>query len=160
MSRLTTKRKIGYECPENCNGVCGACDKWAKIISKLGQLEDLMEKYHCDDIRHLEQKLELDLIHQSELRKASYKLMSLENKLKNAIVPKFDIQDTVYMIGINNEILEGQIDVFDYYRKKYSVYFYGEDEIKCLGDEWCLETELFATKEEAEKKLEELKNDK
>lgn len=39
------------------NGYYGDIDVYQKSYIKLGMLEDIMEKYHCNDIEELEKKL-------------------------------------------------------------------------------------------------------
>jgi hypothetical protein len=82
------------------------------------------------------------------------RLNYLEEQLKNAIVPKFNYHQVIYVL-CNDEIIKGQIDCFDYYNKKYLIYLMGFG----LGNEWCYEYEVFATKEEAETKLKELRGE-
>lgn len=129
MERLTTKI---YDNNGNQQNIYDwSCVSSLEYNKKLGKLEDLMEKYNCDDIE------------------------DLENKLKNAIVPKFKIGQEVWYIDsrmnsfgeIKNKIYSyviAQIEGLDFR-------YYGNDGL------YCNEDELFATTEEAEKKLEELK---
>lgn len=82
------------------------------------------------------------------------KIAEIEEHLKNAVIPKFKIKQTVYsMLGFT-EIFKGQIDVFDYYTQRYWVFF-GDD----IGCEWLYESELFRTKKEAQAKLKELQGE-
>ena len=86
----------------------------------------------------------------SLLNQQDHRIAELEEQLKNA-TPKFNYHQVVYVL-CNTDIIKGQIDCFDYYNKKYLIWTmeFG------LGNEWCYEHELFATKEEAQAKLKEL----
>ena len=63
---------------------------------------------------------------------------------------EFQYRQTIYAI-LDYEIYKGEIDAYDIYSKKYLVYFETD-----LGNEWCEENILFATREEAEAKLKEI----
>ena len=78
----------------------------------------------------------------------------IKEQLKRVKPPKFKHHQIVYAVA-NTDILRGQIEVYDFYEKKYLIHFYGIDDVNCLGDEWCYEHELFATKTKAQKHLEE-----
>lgn len=175
MERLTIKRKpFGYVVEDrqyqnlittaNISDDQSGCVltypiSFGKAIDELGQLEDLMEKYRCDDIEHLEQKLELDLVHQNELCKLSYKLMSLENQLKNAIVPKFRVGQRVWCVDTwHKSIGVYEIETIFYHRNK-TITYYVVDDLDLDLDSFN-EENIFATKEEAEKKLEEIRNER
>ena len=90
-----------------------------------------------------------DLDKEFECKKENLKLhqriAELEEQLKNAIVPKFKYHQVVYAPFSSTDYYEGIIDVFDYYQKRYLVFF-GDD----VGNEWCYESEIFATEEEAQ----------
>lgn len=95
-----------------------------------------------------------ELMHERKRLENDY--MKLQEQLKKIKPPKFKYRQIVYAVAIT-DILKGQIDVFDFYEKKYLIHFYGIDDVNCLGDEWCYEKELFATEAEAQKYLEERK---
>lgn len=88
---------------------------------------------------------------QNQQRIIELKKEILELK-KNTIAPKFKKEDYVYVIYSDENILKGQIDVFDYYTNRYFIFF-GED----IGSDWFSENLLFTTKREAQKKLKENK---
>ena len=81
------------------------------------------------------------------------RIAELEEQLKNA-TPKFKYHQVIYVL-YNNEIIKGEIDSFDYFNKNYLVFLMKFD----LGNEWFYEHEIFATKEDALKKLKELKGE-
>lgn len=91
--------------------------------------------------------------------KLSIEVSELKEQLRNAIskTPKFGWHQFVYFPDLEtNEILKGQIDIFDCYTRRCLVHFgNSEDELNCMGDCWCSEDELFATRKEAEKTLAE-----
>lgn len=78
----------------------------------------------------------------------------LEKELANFIEPKFKYEDYVYAVFTDTDIFKGQIDVFDYYTRRYLVFF-GED----IGGEWFGESRLFTTKAEAKAKLKKIKGE-
>ena len=57
MSRLTEYREDlkRYEYKRDCKGYCFLCE--GQILNKLGQFEDLMEKYEIKSIEELEEIL-------------------------------------------------------------------------------------------------------
>lgn len=76
----------------------------------------------------------------------------LEELKKNAIVPKFKKGQNIYFFEkFNNEVIKGEIDMFDYYTERYLVFINDN-----FGSDWYLEEELYAIKKEALKKLEEV----
>lgn len=89
------------------------------------------------------------------LNEKDAKIKSLEHRLSNCIEPKFKQSQAVFIV-FENDYLKGYVDCFDFYTKKYLVHY--PDEV--LGDDWCSENEIFASKAEVEAKLEELKNGK
>lgn len=93
----------------------------------------------------------VDALHKT-IYNQQQRIAELEEQLKNSVIPKFKIKQTVYSTLDFTEIFKGQIDVFDYYTQRYWVFF-GDD----IGCEWLYESELFKTKKEAQAKLEELR---
>lgn len=84
------------------------------------------------------------------------RIAELEQQLaelkKNAIVPKFKYKHYVYVLYTDIDIFKGQVDMFDYYTNRYLIFF-GED----IGSDWFSENLLFATEQEAQEKLKEMK---
>ena len=82
------------------------------------------------------------------------KIAELEKQLKNAIVPKFKIgQEVFYLVNKYSPVLSGEvleIQIWDL-KKDNIVYV-----IEYNGNVYC-ESVVFATKEEAQAKLKELK---
>lgn len=83
------------------------------------------------------------------------KIADLEHQLANCIKHKFDFGKDVWVI-FNDQVKKTQINSFRVY-PDYDIEYYIKfiDGIGVYLDLW--EDEIFATKEEAEKKLEELK---
>ena len=88
------------------------------------------------------------------IKERDIKIAELEEQLKNAVIPKFKVNDKIFVI-VNDKIEEYYID---------------EVLLKCKGTlvayrDICKETtiteknELFATKEEAQAKLKELQGE-
>jgi hypothetical protein len=90
------------------------------------------------------------------LNKQNQRIIDLEEQLKNAIVPKFKRQEIVYSIeyGEISEIEELQVVA---YLDNYITLCENRETSKM---DWVHKDYLFATKEEALKKLEEMKNGK
>lgn len=120
--------------------------------NKLGQLEDLMEKYSVEDLNALEMILDGNAKIKNNVMNSIDKLkkenQKLKNQLKNAIVPKFKVGQEVWFVDCGKVKYDHIITIK--ITDKGIVYFtkyhnYNEN--------------LFASKEEAEKKLEEIRNE-
>lgn len=86
------------------------------------------------------------------------RIAELEEKLKNAIVPKFKIGQEVYYYHIaRNKTYSGYVEDTQWFATKNGIYY----RISQLQRDyfWIREDEVFATKEEAQAKLEELKGE-
>ena len=83
------------------------------------------------------------------------RIVELEEQLKNAIVPKFKVEQTVWIVydSIQSIPSECVIDKIVYDTSNLSkLLYYTKDEINWIS----LEKDIFATKEEAEARLREL----
>lgn len=89
---------------------------------------------------------------EAKLAEKDKEIEDLHKRLKNTIVPKFKKDEFVYAVFSQTDIFKGQIDAFDCYTNSYLI-FPNED----IGNEWISAHLVFATKEEARKRLEELK---
>lgn len=117
------------------------------VVDKLGELEDVLEKWHIED---LDKFLEEQIAKERELNDILWEMEQELAELKQkAIVPKFKIGDKVY----------GIIDTWAYtdvrpveIRGTHLLYevWDGENTTKQHS------TRIFATKEEAEQKLTEI----
>lgn len=92
-------------------------------------------------------------------RDQSNQIRSLEEQLKNAIVPKFKIGQEVFYYHIaRNKTYSGVVEDIQWFATRTGIYY----RIPQLQRDyfWIREDELFATREEAEKRLAELKGEK
>ena len=124
-------------------------------------LRDLMKKQQ-QRIAELEKELKLCQKLHNELFLAYEKLKDknegLEEQLKNAIVPKFKVGQEVWCIRFM-EIIKFKINKIEIYRGE------AEEENRIVYGNWedmvyQIEENCFATKEEAQTKLEELGENK
>lgn len=94
------------------------------------------------------------------LNQQEQRISKLEEQLKNAIVPKFKVGQQVYTIRHNNSIYHTRIDkvkVVGINGKNEIFYYYDQPGSYAHWEE--MEDNLFATKEEAQAKLKELKGE-
>ena len=90
------------------------------------------------------------------LNQAEDRIAELEEQLKNAIVPKFKVGQEVYYYHIaRNKTYSGYVEDTQWFATRNWIYY----RISQLQRDyfWIREDELFATKEEAQAKLEELR---
>lgn len=86
------------------------------------------------------------------------KIAYLEEKLSNAIIPKFKIGQEVWWIDTRLNSFNEQKYIIQSYIIQEIVIF--KDGVRYMDDDGFIEEEdLFATEEEAQAKLEELKNE-
>ena len=154
MERLTDKNHRAINtCGEYSS--CYACHREICYISelehKLGELEDVLEKYNIESVE------ELDLILQG-LEKVHQENANLKNELvelkQKAIVPKFKVNQEIWYYHIGkNKIYSGIVEDMQW-RPVNGMYY----RIPNLQRDyfWIREDELFATREEAEQKLAEI----
>ena len=98
----------------------------------------------------------VDILNQQQER-----IAELEEQLKNAIVPKFNVGQNVWTIRHNNYIYNTRIDeikVVGIDGKNEIFYYYDQPGSYAHCEE--MEDNLFATKKEAQAKLEELKGER
>ena len=108
--------------------------------------DDVYEKYaeKIDNVRSMG-----EIIAFTELTK---KVKDLEHRLANCIEPKFKVGDEVYWV-FDGSVEYMKIYCISRFKDHKDLVFYGDG----YGVFWS-EKELFATKEEAKAKLEEMKN--
>ena len=150
MERLTYKTQDGWV------GVNEQEDKTVSptsvAIHKLCELEDVLEKWHIEDLDKfienlIAKKRELNDI----LWRMEHELAELKQK---AIVPQFKPNDDAYIIW-NGTIIDVKISsivTINEYIVKTCHSDLHHDGISCID-----ENEVFATKEEAEQKLAEIR---
>lgn len=126
------------------------CDETVALTlatNKLGELEDVLEKYGIENPDILD--LNLQTIKNINIQNANLRNELAELKQK-AIVPKFQVGQEVYIICEPNRVVSGwKITDYEYYKQQYIV------ETKSSID-WIYKDRIFATKEEAEQKLAEI----
>ena len=181
--RLTQKNEIfEYVLPEqntvgdnqateiSLGGTEYTCKKYiiGEAINKLGELEDVLEKYGIESAEDLD-----NIIH--SIRTNTFidienkEILELENaNLKNelaelkqeAIVPKFKIGQEVWFVSDPYTARYAKVRHMKIEEISISSIFV-ERGVMYAGDDWAgiSESELFATKEEAEQKLAEIKGE-
>lgn len=192
MERLTDKNHNAInKCGEYSS--CYSCHKEICYIKeleeKLGELEDVLEKYGIESVEELEDYLtpklfchaklseNLDelkkycqcesIIHidtcEPQIELITDKVKDLEQELaelkQKAIVPKFKIGQEVWWI-------DTRVNSFNEQRYRIESYLIDsivitKEQFRYYGDDglWLGDNELFATKEEAEQKLAEIKGE-
>lgn len=134
-----------------------------KIMNKLGELEDVLEKYGIENLEEyisaliearklaIEEKKTQFKRYIEEVTKREKIEQELAELKQKAIVPKFEKGKIVYFNDNYGKILSGMIIAFDYYTSSYIIMD------NTFGNEfWRRVENLFTTKEEAEQKLAEI----
>ena len=158
MERLTDKNHNAInKCGEYSS--CYSCHKEICYIKeleeKLGELEDVLEKYGIDNLDDFIKEYSSRNI---KLANDNYALEQELVELKQkAIVPKFKIGQEVWWI-------DTRVNSFNEQRYRIESYLIDsivitKEQFRYYGDDglWLGDNELFATKEEAEQKLAEIK---
>lgn len=122
---------------------------------RIAELEKELKKTKC----LYNDSIDREIFLTDEERRTYYKNVELKKenaelkqKLENAIVPKFKKGQNIYFFEkFNNEVIKGEIDMFDYYTERYLVFINDN-----FGSDWYLEEELYAIKKEALRKVEEV----
>lgn len=132
------------------------------VYNKLGELEDVLEEFELTSAEDLRNFLNFKgnmAIWEGELNYKN-KIADLEQELaelkQNEIVPKFKVGQEIYIVcdfNINRIVSGWKIADYEYYKQQYIVE--NKDSI-----DWIHEDKIFATKEEAEQKLAEVKGKK
>lgn len=132
------------------------------VGDKLGQLEDIMEKHGFESVEDLEdtiKKVDGLIIKATqskrlnkELEKAKHQIRSLEEQLKNAIVPKFKIGQEVWVVDsvFNGGVIQANINSICI--SKGEICYTSSAPLPY----YLYEENIFATREEAEARLAEL----
>lgn len=155
MERLTHKIVYDNEHKQYVFSYNQECE----VGTKLGELEDVLEKYGIDDAKQLDNMInsirtntliDMECKEILELENANLKSELAELKQK-AIVPKFKVGQEIYYI-YGNEIRSMFVSTIEISKNLIGYH--------SLRDFAQLENNCFATKEEAEQKLTELKGEK
>lgn len=141
------------------------CDIWNKLKDKTKMIDYLIESKRR--IAELEEQLNNSeqsclICHKDQENEQLKKYIAeLEEQLKNAIVPKFKLYDTVYTINIARAdgIESGKITQINFDGIKIIYQFTLYQTNYCHTYNYKDEKDVFATKEEAQAKLEELRGE-
>ena len=133
------------------------CKKYiiGEAIKKLGELEDVLEKWHIED---LDKFLEEQIAKKRELNDILWKMEQELAELKQkAIVPKFKVGQDVFIIldAVIKDTNINSITIFAGNELSYYCKYVNNERMYLELDE----EEIFATKEEAEQKLAEIKGE-
>lgn len=136
-------------------------DNWRACEQELDKLKQTIP--NCRECKHLNKKIELNIKNKLMLEnnKLEQELAELKQKV---IVPKFYVGQNIFFIDNEYQIIQGVVDIIltgqDVFGKwcKYSIDLglEYEDDIRFVDKD---EEEIFVTKEEAEKKLAEIKGE-
>lgn len=177
--RLTQKNEF-FEYVLPCQNVVGdnqateislgeteyTCKKYiiGEAINKLGELEDILESWHIENLEELKTMLHDCQVYHLKNNSNETLIHNLKNELaelkQKAIVPKFKIGQKVWWIDTRVNSFNEQRYRIDSYLidsiviTKEQFRYYGDDGL------WLGDNELFATLEEAEQKLAEIKGGK
>lgn len=157
MERLT--HKIVYD-NEHCQYMFDI-DQDSEVGTKLGELEDILESWHIENLEELKTRLHDCQVYHLKNNSNETLIYNLKSELaelkQKAIVPKFRIGQEVFII-IQDVIRATSINSFRVFENNelsyYCKYVDGERMYLELDEE-----EIFATKEEAEQKLAEIKGE-
>lgn len=147
----TTHGTKGYEPVNeimvNTESICN----FSEIITTLGLLEDVLEKWHIED---LDKFIEEQISKKRKLNDILWKMVQELSELKQkAIVPKFEVDQTLFRIDSGSIVpfLVNEIYVHIKADETISIQYF--DYVGLVIEE----NELFATKEEAEQELTEIR---
>ena len=148
MERLT--HKIVYD-NEHCQYMFDI-DQDSEVGTKLGELEDVLEKFEIENPDIL--ALNLQTIKNINIQNANLRNENAELKQK-AIVPKFQIGQDVFVIldSVVEETSINSITIFTGNELSYYCKYVGNERMYLELEE----EQIFATREEAAQKLAEIK---
>ena len=125
------------------------------------EIKEMLKLYTKQDLWEFNQikaKKQIELM--AQIKEKDQKIAELEHRLSNCIEPKFKIGQELYWVYTSNQRFPFKVKVLGFVIKdlggiRQTFYEIEENEI----DMGCYnEKQLFATEEEARKKLEELNN--
>ncbi len=162
MKRLTDKNyieeyEVNFEKNSDKNWSIAESDTHIKVtgepIDKLGELEDVLEKWHIED---LDKFIEEQISKKRKLNDILWKMVQELAELKQkAIVPKYQVGQTLFRIdfGAIVPFIVNEVYVHIKADKTISIQYF--DYIGLVIEE----NELFTTREEVEQKLAEIKGE-
>ena len=164
MERLT--HKIVYD-NEHCQYMFDI-DQDSEVGTKLGELEDVLESWHIENLEELKTMLHDCQVYHLQNNSNETLIHNLKSELaelkQKAIVPKYKIKQHIWLAR-NNEFQKEPCELIvqniEYHFKTgdflYIVDFVEKGHHKSII--MCDNGDLFATKEEAEQKLAETKGE-
>ena len=174
--RLTQKNEF-FEYVLPCQNVVGdnqateislgeteyTCKKYiiGEAINKLGELEDILESWHIENLEELKTMLHDCQVYHLENNSNETLIHNLKNELaelkQKAIVPKFKVGQDVFIIldAVIKDTNINSITIFAGNELSYYCKYVNNERMYLELDE----EEIFATKEEAEQKLAETKGE-
>ena len=174
--RLTQKNEF-FEYVLPCQNVVGdnqateislgeteyTCKKYiiGEAINKLGELEDILESWHIENLEELKTMLHDCQVYHLENNSNETLIHNLKNELaelkQKAIVPKFKVGQDVFIIldAVIKDTNINSITIFAGNELSYYCKYVNNERMYLELDE----EEIFATKEEAEQKLAEIKGE-
>lgn len=172
MERLTYKNyieeyEVNFEKSSDKNWSIAESDTHIKVtgepIEKLGELEDILESWHIENLEELKTRLHDCQVYHLKNNSNETLIHNLKSELaelkQKAIVPKFKIGQEVWWI-------DTRVNSFNEQRYRIESYLIDsivitKEQFRYYGDDglWLGDNELFATKEEAEQKLAEIKGE-
>lgn len=157
MERLT--HKIVYD-NEHCQYMFDI-DQDSEVGTKLGELEDILESWHIENLEELKTRLHDCQVYHLQNNSNETLIHNLKNELaelkQKAIVPKFQTGQDVFIIldAAIKETNINSITIFAGNELSYYCKYVNNEKMYLELDE----EEIFATKEEAEQKLTEIKGE-
>ena len=174
--RLTQKNEF-FEYVLPCQNVVGdnqateislgeteyTCKKYiiGEAINKLGELEDILESWHIENLEELKTMLHDCQVYHLENNSNETLIHNLKNELaelkQKAIVPKFKVGQDAFIIldAVIKDTNINSITIFAGNELSYYCKYVNNERMYLELDE----EEIFATKEEAEQKLAEIKGE-
>ena len=171
--RLTQKNEF-FEYVLPCQNVVGdnqateislgeteyTCKKYiiGEAIKKLGELEDILESWHIENLEELKIRLNDCQVYHLQNNSNETLIHNLKNELaelkQKAIVPKFKVGQDVFIIldAVIKDTNINSITIFAGNELSYYCKYVNNEKMYLELDE----EEIFATKEEAEQKLAEI----
>ena len=139
------------------------CKKYiiGEAIKKLGELEDVLESWHIENLEELKTRLNDCQVYHLENNSNETLIHNLKNELaelkQKAIVPKFKVGQDVFIIldAVIKDTNINSITIFAGNELSYYCKYVNNERMYLELDE----EEIFATKEEAEQKLAEIKGE-
>lgn len=154
MKRLTNKN---HNTINKCNeySSCYSCHREIcyikEIEEKLGELEDVLEKWHIED---LDKFIEEQISKKRKLNDILWKMVQELSELKQkAIVPKFEVDQILFRIDFGSIVPFLVNEIYGHIKADETISIQYFDYVGLIIEE----NELFATREEAEKKLAEIR---